>query len=222
MANCWFGRPLLLSSAVARGRLVKDKLAEAVDAELALGCDGFVLRLGVKSTDAPLPEQMALFDEAVRSYARRAFIYFELPPEARVGIGPLVDLLRRHAFPRGHMVASANPATLMGFFRLHPEPSSQAALMVRSEKELAGLRRCPKTAVEIADALATHERILGIHKSGRDVFVRATFAGATGEPEMGKIDKRVRWLIYEGVDAIISDRADLLAPLLGSERTGAT
>ena len=221
MAHCWFGRPLLLSNAVTR-RLGKDKLVEAIDSALALGSDGFVFRLGAKLTDASFADQMALFDGIVQSYSQRAFIYVEVQAQ---GIErPLLDLLHRHTFPSGYMIASKNPATVRELYRLYPDSSLKIALMVGSEKDLSGLMHCPYSTVEITGALATHERILKIHSSMKEVFVRAKFGEEkrAGDDEDGEaVEKRVRWLMHEGVDAIISDRVELLSPLLDSKRTNA-
>ena len=214
-AHHWFGRPLLLSNAFARS-LSKGKLGVALDSELALGCDGFVFRTTAGSSAAPLSEQLALFDDVLKSYSRRVFVYAEAQT-LEVAV-PLADLLRRHTFPSGYMVASKSPDVLRELFRLDPDFPSKMALMVGVEKELSGLMRCPYTTVEIPDALATHERILQIHSSLKEVFVRATFgkAGAAAdEREFAKLQKRARWLAHEGVDAIITDRVGLLRSALG-------
>jgi ArsR family metal-binding transcriptional regulator len=120
------------------------------------------------------------------------------------------------------MIASAAPGTLRELYRLDPDFPFKLALIVGSEKEFSGLRHCPYTTVEMADALATHERILEIHNSGKAVFVRASFGKRerAANEEAGKIEKRVRWLMHEGADAILSDRVDLLSSIIGlSERT---
>ena len=215
MAHCWFGRPLLLANAVPQS-FVKDKIFEALNSKLALGCDGFAYRLGTELNDQSSAEQMALFEEILQTYSQKAFLYIEIKVQ---GIErPLFDILRRHTFPSGHMIASRNPETLHELYCLDSDFFSKLALIVGAEKDFSGLMRCPYTTVDITDALATHERILQIHKSGKEIFVRAKFGRTVGEAdekETGKIEKRVQWLMHEGVDAIISDSVDLLSSVLG-------
>ena len=220
MAHGWFGRPLLLSN---RTRSCgKGQLPKLVEAELRLGCDGFVFRLSAKPTDATFDKQMALLEEAFQSYAQAAFIYIEITAD---GVErTLLDIFKRYKFPRGSMIASRNPITLLELYRHAPDSYANASIIVDTEKGFANVGRCPYTTVEILDALATHDRILGVHRSMKEVFVRAAFDSSgrsNDEKEISGIQKRIEWLAHEKVDAIISDKTALLSRLLGLSKGNA-
>ena len=79
-----------------------------------------------------------------------------------------------------------------------------------NEKDFSGLNHCPYSAVEITDALATHERILKIHHSMKAVFVRVKCNKVADEKAIKNTEKRIQWLKHERVDAIISNTTELL------------
>jgi hypothetical protein len=208
----WFGRPLLLSLLTTRP-LAKDRLLGSIESELAHGCDGFVFRLSSKLTDEYFGERMDLLDRLFGLFSKRAFLHIEL--ELVGGESKMLELLRQHSFPRGYVIASRKPETLVELFRLAPKSSLCLALIVETEKGFSGLDRCPYSAVEITDALASHDRILKIHSSMKEVFVRAKFDKVSNEKGLKSIEKRAHWLKHEEVDAIISDSTDLLSTVLG-------
>jgi hypothetical protein len=87
------------------------------------------------------------------------------------------------------------------------------ALIIETEKDFGGLKRCPYTAVEVRDALATHDWLRGTHSC---VYVRITsdqYRKYPVEKAERTLEKRFRWLIHEAVDGIITDRTDLLTRL---------
>jgi glycerophosphoryl diester phosphodiesterase len=212
-AFAWFGRPLLLSSRTRTHE--HSRLTKIIEAELARGCDGFVFRLSAKATDASFAQQLVAFEEALHSYSQAAFIYIEIIAEGSER--PLLDIFKQHSFPKGYMFASRNPNVLLELYRLKPSPDANAAIIVDTEKGVSNIGRCPHTTVEILDALATHDRILEVHRSLKEVFVRALYQkdSSMDVREVEKIEKRVKWLAHEKVDAIISDRTDLLSSVLG-------
>ena len=211
----WFGRPLLLSLLAIRS-LTEDRLLKSIESELALGCDGFVFQLRANPTDIRYGEETALLEHILGSYSKRAFLYIEL--KVAGGERRTLELLQQYSFPYGYMLASRKPETLVELYRLAPKSPLNIALIVENEKGFSGLERCPYSAVEITDSLATHDRILKIHHSGKEVFVRAKFdegGKISNEKRVKSVEKRGHWLKHEEVDAIISDRADLLSAVLG-------
>ena len=210
-AFTWFGRPLLLSSRT-QGQS-QAKLDRIIDVELARGCDGFVLRITAKSNDAAFDKQIALFEATLQSYSKSAFIYIDINEE---GIArPVLDVLKQYQFSRGYMFASRNPKVLC---ELWPDATADSnfAIIVDIEQRLSNIKRCPYTTVELLDALATHERINEVHHSMKELFVRGMFGKdrSIGVRELKNIEKRVNWLVHEAVDAIITERTDLLSSML--------
>ncbi len=200
LAHSWFGRPLLLADSVSDSAGVS--LEDSIIARLESGCDGFVLRH--PSADAA-DERIAQFEKAVRNFSDKAFVYIILHrPE-------LLDFLRSMSFPKGHMIASHSPKTLADLWRNHP--LSNIALMVETEQEFEGLRRCPYTAVTMSESVASHSRFLEI-RPGKEIFVRLIF-GQHGISNEKQLEKRIRWLIHERVDAIITNRPEPTARALG-------
>jgi hypothetical protein len=208
MAHCWFGRPLVLAALKATG-------VEAIESEMSLGCDGFVLQLTIGPDKQGFKDQAALFEQILQSHSQTAFVYLELKAD---GIeGATLEAVRKHTFPSGYMIASRSPGTLVKLWRLDPAPTLNIALIVEAEKDFSGLEHCPYTTVEIADHLATHEQIRKIHNSAKEVFVRSSVdyrLMRADETTIKRIEKRLKWLIHEGVDAIISNQPKLLTRMM--------
>jgi hypothetical protein len=108
------------------------------------------------------------------------------------------------------MIASRNPKTLAELYRLEPRDDLRIALIVENEKDFSGLNHCPYSSVDITDGLATHDRIMKIHHSMKGVFVRVKCNKVTDEKSIKNMEKRIQWLKHERVDAIISNRTELL------------
>lgn len=205
-----FGRPLILSDVVKRSS--NYELKRKIDTNLGHGSDGFNYQLGTSSNKISFSDEMLLLDYIISSYSQVSFIHIEL--NATEFIEETLNLLQQYTFPRGCLIASKNPKILVEIYKLTYKSQLGLALIVETEKEFSGLDRCPYSAIEITNSLATHEQILRIHNSGKAVFVRAIFNDAINTKDSRRIEKRFSWLKHEKVDAIISNRTDLLKNVL--------
>jgi hypothetical protein len=215
LAYYWFGRPLLISNRTLISS-TREELFKLIDAECAHGCDGFAFRFKATGSETLHEQEIAFCDEVLRLYSQKAFAHIELNNISSER--SVLDLLQRHIFPFGYIIASKHPKTLANLYRLEPKANLSIALIVDTEEDFVGLNHCPYSSVEITDALATHKKIQDIHNSGKEVFVKAAFDRISRMDEdrrLNEIGKRINWLAHEEVDAIISDDTGLVAQIMG-------
>jgi hypothetical protein len=214
LAYYWFGRPLLISNCTLNFSS-QEELFNLIDAECANGCDGFAFRFQAAGSETLQEQEIAFCDEVLRLYSQKSFVRIELN---NVGSErSVLNLLQKHIFPFGYIIASKHPKTLANLYRLEHKANLSIALIVDTEEDFVGLNHCPYSSVEITDALTTQETIHNIHNSCKEVFVKVVvdqISRMDSDRRLDEIGKRINWLVHEEVDAIICDDTALVAQIM--------
>lgn len=203
---CWFGRPIALLH-VAQGTRSNEDLFGTLDQALAMGFDGFVFGTTNDAKDRLLGE---IISQLASRYASVCFVGLEVADsDCARHVWSLVEGLN---FRKGYSFFSPQPGTLRDLFVVNNQV--EIVLQVDRDPEFEGLERCPYTGVEIAEGIATHNRIMSISISLKSVFVRVPKTWTANKPN--RFARRIRFLHHEKVDAIIYP--DLESHRVGEEK----
>lgn len=215
-------RPLLLGHRGSRSAgSIRENTVPAFDRALEQGCDGFEfdVRLtgdrqalvchdarskGVRistSRRAQLPH-LATLGEVLSRYRKHGFLDIELKVPGLTDI--VLGGLRRHRPALGFLISSFLPAVLMDVrARNHSIP-----LGIICERQLPRWRELPIDCLVAEKSLITRILVDEVHDAGKSLF-------AWTVNDQAAMLRFARW----GVDAIISDRTELLVRTLSGQNS---
>ena len=214
-------RPLLLGHRGSRSvGSIRENTVLAFDRALAHGCDGFEfdVRLtgdgqalvchdarskGVRistSRRAQLPH-LATLEDVLSRYRKSEFLDIELKVPALTEI--VLDGLRRHRPARNFVISSFLPEVLMDIRARNPS----IPLGIICERQVLRWPELPIDCLVAEKSLITRPLVDQVHDAGKRLF-----AWTVNDP--AAMLRFAGW----GVDAIISDRTELLVRMLGGEK----
>ena len=212
-------RPLLLGHRGSRSPgSIPENTVPAFDLALRHGCDGFEFDIRLSSDRqalvchdprskgmpvstskrAQLPHLPTL-EEVLSGYGKRGFLDMELKVPGLTEI--VLDDLRRHPPERGFVISSFLPEVLIDIrARSHATP-----LGIIFEKRVPGWKELPIDCVMAEKSLITGTLVDQVHEAGKRLFAWTVNDKAA-----------MLCLAQWGVDAVISDRTELLVRTLRS------
>ena len=213
-------RPLLLGHRGVRGiKSIPENTAAAFDRSLEAGCDGFefdvrltacarivvchdatVEGITVSAADAAQLCHLPQLHHVLRRYRRRGFLDIEIKTtgmEAKV-----LTALREYPMERDYVVSSFLPDVVLGLKAR--SATVPVGIICQTPRQLVAWRKLPADYVIVHESLVTQKLIQFVHSAGRKIFVWTV----NDKPSMLRL---AGW----GVDAIISDKPQLLGKTLG-------
>ena len=210
--------PLLLGHRGARAvRSIPENSLASFELCLEHGCDGFEFDVRLSSdgqavichdpstdgmTIAKTPAKnlsLARLEDVLRQFVNRAFLDIELKVaglEAQT-----LELLRKSPPSKGCVISSFLPEVLKSVHDL--DPGISLGVLCETQRQLRGWQQSPAMWVIPHFDLVDTEFVEHVHKAGKRIMVWTVNRSG-----------RMRELVDQGVDAIISDETQLLASCL--------
>lgn len=212
-------RPLLLGHRGSRSTgSIRENTVPAFDLALRHGCDGFEFdvrltsdrqalvchdprseRIPVATAKRAQLPQLPTLEDVLSRYSKRGFLDLELKVPGLTEI--VLDDLRRHPPQRGFVISSFLPEVLIDI-RAH---SQTIPLGIILEKQFPGWQELPIDCLMAEKSLITGTLVNQVHEAGKRLF-------AWTVNDKAAMLRFAEW----GVDAVISDRTELLVRTLGS------